>query len=89
MCEFTQSCPTLCDHVDSNLPASSVHGILQARMLEWVAVSDSTTEYYSTTKKDEIRICSNMDGPETVKLSEVSQTETNVLRYHLLVDSKK
>ena len=32
-----QSCPTLCDPMDCNPPASSVHGILQARILEWVA----------------------------------------------------
>ena len=29
-----QSCPTLCDHMDCSLPGSSVHGILQARILE-------------------------------------------------------
>ena len=33
-----QSCPTLCDHMDYSPPASSVHGILQARILEWVAI---------------------------------------------------
>ena len=32
-----QSCPTLCDPMDYNLPDSSVHGILQARVLDWVA----------------------------------------------------
>ena len=32
-----QSCPTSCDPMDYSLPGSSVHGILQARMLEWVA----------------------------------------------------
>ena len=31
----TQSCPTLCDPMDHSLPSSSVHGILQARILEW------------------------------------------------------
>ena len=36
-----QSCPTLCDHMDCSLPGSSVHGILQARILEWVAISFS------------------------------------------------
>ena len=36
-----QSCPTLCDPIDGLLPASSVPGILQARTLEWVAVSFS------------------------------------------------
>ena len=35
--EVAQSCPTLCDPVDCSLPGSSVHGILQARMLEGVA----------------------------------------------------
>ena len=33
-----QSCPTLCSPIDNNLPGSSVHGILQARILEWVAI---------------------------------------------------
>ena len=33
-----QSCPTLCDSVDCSPPGSSVHGILQARILEWVAM---------------------------------------------------
>ena len=32
-----QLCPTLCDPMDYSLPGSSVHGILQARILEWVA----------------------------------------------------
>ena len=34
----TQSCPTLCNPMDCSPPGSSVHGILQARILEWVAV---------------------------------------------------
>ena len=36
-----QSCPTLCDPIDSSPPGSSAHGILQARILEWVAISFS------------------------------------------------
>ena len=36
-----QSCPTLCDRVDCSPPGSSVHGILQARALEWVAMPSS------------------------------------------------
>ena len=35
--KVTQSCPTLCDPVDCSLPGSSLHGILQARILMWVA----------------------------------------------------
>ena len=37
-CSVTQSCPALCDSIDCSLPGSSVHGILQARILEWVAI---------------------------------------------------
>ena len=36
-----QSCPTLCDPMDCSLPGFSVHWILQARTLEWVAISFS------------------------------------------------
>ena len=36
-----QSCPTLCDPIDGSPPGSSVPGILQARTLEWVAISFS------------------------------------------------
>ena len=39
--EVAQSCPTLCDPMDYSLPGSSVHGIFQARILEWVAISFS------------------------------------------------
>ena len=39
--EVTQSCPTLCDPMDCSLPGSSVHGIFQARVLEWVVISFS------------------------------------------------
>ena len=37
-----QLCPTLCDPMDHSLPGSSVPGILQARMLEWVAMPSSS-----------------------------------------------
>ena len=40
-CLVTQSCPTLFDPVDCSLPGFSVHGILQARILEWVTISFS------------------------------------------------
>ena len=36
-----QSCLTLCDPMDCSLAGSSVHGILQARILEWIAISSS------------------------------------------------
>ena len=37
-----QSCPTLCDPIDGSPPGSPVPGILQARILEWVAISSSS-----------------------------------------------
>ena len=39
--EVAQLCPTLSDPIDRSLPGSSVHGIFQARVLEWVAVAFS------------------------------------------------
>ena len=39
--EVTQSCPTLRDPMDCSLPGSSIHGILQARELEWGAIAFS------------------------------------------------
>ena len=36
-----QSCPTLCDPIDSSPPGSSIHGIFQARVLEWGAIAFS------------------------------------------------
>ena len=40
-----QLCPTLCDPIDGSPPGFSVPGILQARILEWIAISFSMTEY--------------------------------------------
>ena len=42
--EVAQSCLTLSDPIDCSLPGSSVHGILQARVLEWVAIAFSDKE---------------------------------------------
>ena len=39
--EVAQSCPTLSDPMDCSLPGSSIHGIYQARVLEWVAIAFS------------------------------------------------
>ena len=42
--EVTQSCLTLCDHMDCSLPGSSIHGIFQARVLEWGAIAFSVPD---------------------------------------------
>ena len=48
--EVAQSCLTLSNPIDCSLPGSSVHGILQARTLEWVAISFSTINLQKTIK---------------------------------------
>ena len=44
--EIAQLCPTLSDPMDCSLPGFSVHGILQARVLEWVAIAFSKKSIY-------------------------------------------
>ena len=48
-----KSCPTLCDPMDCRPPGSSVHGVLQARMMEWVAISFSRGSFQP---KDQTRV---------------------------------
>ena len=43
--EVAQSCPTLSDPMDWCLPGSSIHGIFQARVLEWGAIAFSGEDY--------------------------------------------
>ena len=47
--EATQSCPTLSDPMDCSLPGSSIHGIFQARELEWGAIAFSEALLYQGT----------------------------------------
>ena len=47
--EVTQSCPTLSDPMDCSLPGSSVHGIFQAKLLEWVAICFSNNRFIHLT----------------------------------------
>ena len=52
--EVAQSCPTLSDPVDCSLPGSSIHEILQARVLEWGAIA------FSAILQDKSVIITNM-----------------------------
>ena len=47
-----QSCPTLCNPMDCSPPGSSVHGILQARTLEWVGIPFSRDMYLEGRSKN-------------------------------------
>ena len=65
--EVTQSCPTLSGPMDLSLPGSSIHGIFQARLLEWgamewgaIAFSELTTTPYQRAKATELRL--EMEG---------------------------
>ena len=49
--EVTQSCPTLSDTMDCSLPGSSIHGIFQARVLEWGAIAFSAFQPQGDLKK--------------------------------------
>ena len=49
-CLVVQSCPAVCDPMDCSLPGPSVHGISQARILEWVAISFSSVHVCVSTK---------------------------------------
>ena len=48
--EVAQSCPTLSDPMDCTLPGSSIHGIFQARVLEWGAIAFSVMDIYLAPK---------------------------------------
>ena len=51
--EVAQLCPTLSDPMDCSLPGSSVHGIFQARILEWGAIAFSVTRWQRYPKSDQ------------------------------------
>ena len=63
-CLITKSCATLCNPMDCSLPGSSVHGISQARILEWVAISFARG---SSWLRDRTCIsCTDMQSPSVL-----------------------
>ena len=79
--EVTQSCPTLSDPMDCSLPASSVHGIFQARVLEWVAIAFS--DPYMTTGKTIALTSRALVGNETSLLFSMLSRLAIVFFQHL------
>ena len=57
-----QSCPTLCDPIDGSSPGSSVPGILQARILEWVAISFSNACMHANSLQSCLTLCDPMNS---------------------------
>ena len=54
--EVAQSCPILSDPMDCSLPGSSIHAILQARVLEWVAIAFSVMNLDGVLKSRDITL---------------------------------
>ena len=57
-----QLCPTLCDPIDGSPPGSSIPGILQARILEWVAISFSNACMHAKPLQLCLILCDPMDS---------------------------
>ena len=55
--ESTQLCPILCDPMDCSPPGSSVHGIFQARLLEWAAIYQSFSQNLRTVEGNYYSLC--------------------------------
>ena len=81
MCSVTLLCPTLCDPTDYSLPGSSVHGILQVRILEWVAILFSRGSfqpkdrtYISCTGRQILYYCTTWEAQERLYPFLISRT---------------
>ena len=99
--EVTQSCPTLSDPMDCSPPGSSIHGIFQARVLEWGAIAFSEVsidrwikkmwyiyamEYCSAVKEEWMLFCWNMDG---LKDNHTKWSKSDILDYHTKSEKDK
>ena len=73
-----QSCPTLCDPIDSSPPGSSIHGIFQARVLEWGAIAFSIIrDYYQQLYANKMDNVEEMDKfLEKYNFPKMNQEET-------------
>ena len=75
--EVAQSCPTLCDPMGCSLPGSSVHGIFQARVLEWAAISFSRG---SSQPKDRTQVSRIVGRHFTLWATRKAQEENDAFR---------
>ena len=70
--EVTRLCPTLCDPMDGSLPDSGIHGIFQARILEWAAISFSRG---SSQPRDQTRVSCIADRRFTIWATREASTK--------------
>ena len=76
--EVAHSCPTLRNRMDCNLPGSSVHGIFQARLLEWGAISFSRG---SSWPRDQIQVSCIAGRRFTLWATREAQCEAPILQF--------
>ena len=92
--EVAQLCPTLCDPMDCSPPGSSIHEILQARILEWVAISFSRG---SSWPRDQTRVSCILSRCFTIWATREAHRMTlfplclilQILRWHSWLKKKK
>ena len=65
--EVTQSCPILWDPINCSPPGSSIHGIFQARILQWVAISFSSRSSWPRDRTQVSHICKQQTGSKYEK----------------------
>ena len=96
--EVTQTCPTLSDPMDCNLPGSSIHGIFQARVLEWVAIAFSISwSQYEANSSLNSKTLPISTPPQDIRVLATVQYCTDVwiicstvrMRSHLFLSLKK
>ena len=76
--EVAQSCLTLCDPMDCSPPGSSIHGIFQARVLEWGAIAFSDRNHRKSQINDDdddddgICTCNDLDAPNEIEKESIN-----------------
>ena len=86
---FAQSCPILRDPMDCSLPGSSVHGILQARILEWPCPPPGDLPKPDLKPRSPTLQVDSLPGEPSGKPSMSSYLQANKLISHSLMDAKK
>ena len=87
--EVSQSCPTLCNPMDCSLPGSSVHGIFQAIVLEWIAISFSRGSSQSRDRTRVSRIVERRFIVWATRALEVEMLKTQCSSYGKRTPSQK
>ena len=82
--EVAQSCLTLCDLMDCSLPGSSVHGIFQARVLEWFAISFSGASSHPRDQTQVFRIVGRCFTIWTTRKDAICGMKVNVIPFSIL-----